>query len=294
MEKTDSREKRMTNSNGNRPAEVFGHSIYDFSREAQANRKIYWCPFASARCDKKSRLIKYPFGVCSVEHSGEIYSVCPHRFEEHENADGTPRILEEIAKHYFGGLSDVICFPEVKLPNVGSIDFVLVRHKPMKAEVDDFVPVEFQTDSTTSTGQLVQGLKDFLAGKDVARKKYGFGINTYDTIKRSMTQLFNKGIVYEAWDIKGYWVIQEYIYANLVKRYGLKGSGYSDKHASRFALCDFTREENRLTLSLGRLVSTSVDEVYQAMRHNPGLPDKDRFVNVLNTKLKAKLQLEFK
>ncbi len=284
----------MTNGIGNRPAEVFGHSIYDFSSEAQAYRKKYWCPFASVKCDKKSRLIKYPFGVCSVEHNGDVYSVCPHRFEERDNADSTPRILEDIANRYFGGPSNVICFPEIRLPNVGTIDFVLVHHKPMKAEVDDFVPVEFQTDSTTGTGQLVQGLKDFLAGNDVSSRKYGFGINTYDTIKRSMTQLFNKGIVYESWDIKGYWVIQEYIYANLVRRYGLKESGYSQKHASRFALCNFIRKENRLTLSLTRLVSTTVDEVYQAMRHNPGLPDKDSFIAALNIKLKARLQLKFK
>lgn len=284
----------MTKHPGNRPGEVFGHSIYDFSPEAQSDRKKHWCPFVSAQCDKKSRLIKYPFGVCSVEHNSDVYSVCPHRFEEHDRADGTPRILEDIANHYFGNLSNVICFPEIKLPNAGAIDFVLVRHKPMKAEVDDFVPVEFQTDSTTGTGQLVQGLKDFLNGKDVSKQKYGFGINTYDTIKRSMTQLFNKGIVYETWGVKGYWVIQEYIYANLVRRYGLKESGYSDKHASRFALCDFTRQGNRFRLSFTRLVSTTVDEVYQAMRHNPALPDKDRFISALNIKLKAKLELKFK
>lgn len=284
----------MTNHTGNRPAEIFGYSIYDSSQEAVTSRKKHWCPFASTKCDKKSRLINYPFGVCSVEHNGEIYSVCPHRFEEHYTTDSTPRVLIDIAKHYFGSLTNVICFPEIKLPNVGSIDFVLVRHKPMKAEVDDFVPVEFQTDSTTSTGQLVQGLKDFLSGKNVSERKYKFGINTYDTIKRSMTQLFNKGIVYETWNVKGYWVFQEYIYANLVRRYGLKESGYSEEHATRFALCNFAREGNRLTLSLNRLVSTTVDEVYQAMRQNPGLPDKDRFINVLNIKLKAKLQLKFK
>ena len=46
-------------------------------------------------------------------------------------------------------------------------------------------------------------------------------MNTYDTIKRSITQLLNKGIVYEAWGVKCYWVIEEYIHANLVRRYGL-------------------------------------------------------------------------
>ena len=178
------------------------------------------------------------------------------------------------------------------MPKIGSIDYVLIRHKPLKAEVDDFVAVEFQSDSTTGTGGLVQGLKDFVAGREVAEQTYKFGMNTYDTIKRSVTQLLNKGIVYEAWDVKGYWVIQEYIYSNLVKRYGFKQSGYTSAHASRFALYDLMRKGGRLSLSPARFVSTTVDEIYQAMRNNPGLPDKDKFVAVLNTKLRARLSLK--
>ena len=48
-----------------------------------------------------------------------------------------------------------------------------------------------------------------------------------------------------------------------------------------------------------RFISTTVDEVYQAMRNNPGLPDKDeaaslpRFVQRLNTKLQARLSVQF-
>jgi hypothetical protein len=168
-----------------------------------------------------------------------------------------------------------------------------VRHKPMKAEVDDFLPVEFQSDSTTGTGPLVQSLRDFMAGVNILEKRYNFGINTYDTIKRSMTQLFNKGIVYETWGIKSYWVIQEYIYANLVKRYGLKQDGYSAGDASRFALQYFSREGDKIKLQSTRYVSISVDELYQAMRHNPGLPNKGQFVSVLNERLKARLSLKF-
>jgi hypothetical protein len=35
------------------------------------------------------------------------------------------------------------------------------------------------------------------------------------------------------------------------------------------------------------------DEIYQAMRNNPTLPDKDRFVKALETKLRARLSLKF-
>lgn len=246
-----------------------------------------------ATCNKQSRLLNYPFGVCSVEHNGEINAICLQRFEERGTLEGTPRILEDIALHYFGDFNNVIPFSEMKLPNVGTIDYVLVRHKPMKPEVADFVAVEFQTDSTTGTGHIVQGLKDFVAGDDVSSRTYVFGMNTYDTIKRSTIQLLNKGIVYESWGTKCYWVIQEYIYANLVRRYGLKKDGYSGEHASRFTLFNLVPQGNRLSLMQSRYVSVSVEEVYQAMRNNPGLPDKDKFVRTLNSKLEARLSVKF-
>lgn len=237
----------------NRPAEIFGYPIENRTEEAQAVRAKYWCPFVNQVCNKKSRLIDYPFGVCSAEHSGRINTICPRRFEQQGSIDGIPRILEDIALHYFGSFNNVIPFSEVKLPKIGTIDYVLVKHRPMKADVEDFVAVEFQADSTTSTGGLVQGIKDFVAGQRAEERSYHFGMNTYDTIKRSITQLLNKGIVYEAWSIKGYWVIQEYIYTNLVNRYGLKQEGYSPEQASRFALYNFAREADRLKLVLSRL-----------------------------------------
>lgn len=279
----------MTSNPGNRPAEIFGYPVRNRSRAAENARRRHRCPFMEQQCDKKSRLIDYPFGVCSVEHGGEIRAICRRRFDEPGDLAGVPRVLEDVALHYFGSTDNIVLFPEVKLPNVGNVDFVIVKHKPMRAEVDDFVSVEIQANSTTSTGGLVQGIQDFSAGRDVSSQSYKFGMNTYDSIKRAMTQLMNKGIVYEAWDAKCYWVIQEYIYANLVNRYGFKDDGFLPEQASRFALYDIVPSRGRLTLTPTRYISTSVDEVYQTMRNNPALPRKDAFVNNLNTKLRLRL-----
>jgi hypothetical protein len=281
----------MVRNASNRPAEIFGYPIENRLAQAEEARKRHWCRFVDAPCNKTSRLIDYPFGVCSADHHGEICAVCPRRFEEPGTFADTPRVLSDIALHYFGDYNNVILFPEVGLPNVGTIDYILVRHRPLKPEVEDFVAVEFQTDSTTGTGALVQGLRDFVAGYDVRERSYRFGMNTYDTIKRSVTQLLNKGIVYEAWTIKGFWVVEEYIYTNLVNRYGLKQGGYVPDHASRFALYKFSHQQDLFTLTPTRYVSTTVDEVYQAMRNNPGLPSKDRFVETLNARLQIKLNL---
>ena len=72
------------------------------------------------------------------------------------------RVLEDIAVHYFGNTDNTVVFSEVRLPNVGNIDYVIIKHKPMQATVDEFVAVEFQSDSTTQTGELVRGIGRFL------------------------------------------------------------------------------------------------------------------------------------
>lgn len=276
----------------NRPAEIFGHLIGDNSSTAVDARRRHWCPFQDRVCNKQSRLVDYPFGVCSVQHDSSVYSICPSRFEESGTLEQTALVLEDATLHYFGTLNNVIPFPEVRLPKVGSIDYVLVRHRPMRAEVEDFVTVEFQSDQTSGTGALVRAMSEFMDGQDIASRSYRFGMNTYDTIKRSVTQLFNKGLVYEAWGVKSYWVMQEYIYDNLATRYGLKESGYDPDDATRFALYNLEPMEDRLTLKRKRIVSVSVDEVYQAMRNNPGSPGKDAFVASLTRRLQATLKLQ--
>jgi len=146
------------------PAEIFGYPTGNQSDGARNARSRHWCPFADSICTKQSRLLDYPFGVCSVKRRDEICAVCPRRFEERGSMEGVSSVIADIALHYFGDLTNVIPFSEVKLPNVGVIDYVLVRHKPMKAEVDDVIAVEFQSDSTTSTGGLVQAMRRLLRG----------------------------------------------------------------------------------------------------------------------------------
>ena len=89
--------------------------------------------------------------------------------------------------------SNVLLFSEVKLKRIGTFDFVLVKHKPISDEIDDFCVVEFQTDSTTGTGKLVRAIEDYIQDKDITKNSYAFGMNTYNTIKLSFIQMLNKG-----------------------------------------------------------------------------------------------------
>ena len=121
-------------------------------------------------------------------------------------------------------------------------------------------------------------------------RSYKFGMNTYDSIKRTVTQLMNKGVVYESWGTKCYWVIQEYFYENLVRRYGFKPRGFSEADSTRFALYNLVPRDGRLELTFKRFISTSVNEVNRAIRNKPDMPKKDDFVEHLNAKLQIKLK----
>lgn len=161
------------------PAEVFGKTIDKVSQLPVKGPKRYWCPFADDKCNKQSRLIRYPMGVCSVRYGANIVALCPRRFLQ-KNI-----VFKDIADRYFKTRNDLVVFSEIGLPQTGTFDYVMVKHKPFSSEIEDFIVIEFQTGQTTGTGKLVQALKDCLKGKDVEGESYGFGLNLADIWKRS-------------------------------------------------------------------------------------------------------------
>jgi len=165
----------------------------------------------------------------------------------------------------------------------------------MSDEIDDFVIIEFQTDQTTSTGKLVQAMRDFMSGQDVTAVYYPSGMNTYDTLKRSYTQMLNKGVVVEKWAQRIYRVFQEYVFANLSSRYQPAFTpGSSDTNV--FAVYDLILSPEEYQLTLQRFVSASVDTLFAALRQNPNVPDKDRFIARLEARIerqRPRLRLDF-
>lgn len=271
------------------PAEVFGHPVWINTDEAQKARDNYWCPFADKPCDKKSRLINYPMGVCSAQYGEHVIALSPNRFLQ----DGT--VFKDIADHYFKDRNNLLVFSEVGLRGTGNFDYVMVKHRQLSSQIEDFVIIEFQTGQTTSTGKLVDGLKAFMKGEDVEGKKYNFGLNMADIWKRSFTQILNKGIVMENWGHRIYWVVQEPVYQNLVDRYNLNGMQYTDAHSTRFIIYDLFRKENKYELRRTRIESSTIDNLFNAFRNNPNIPSKDIFIDRLQGKIQknAQIQLDF-
>jgi hypothetical protein len=271
------------------PAEVFGYPVEIRSTKAEDCRRQHRCPFVDDVCTKQSRLLSYPMGICSVYVSGSVMAICPRRFLENQT------VFRDIALDYFGSTSDLLLFSEVKLRGVGSFDYVLVRHKPMSSDIEDFVIIEFQTDQTTGTGKLVQALEDFMQGKDVTTTHYPFGMNTYDTLKRSYTQMLNKGVAMEHWGLRIYWVLQQHVYDNLRQRYQpVLTPGSSATNV--FAIYDLSWEAKAYKLVFQEFASASVDALFAALRRNPNVPEKSNFVAALQARVeqgKPSLHLDF-
>ncbi|MDD5313331.1 MAG: NotI family restriction endonuclease [Dehalococcoidia bacterium] len=276
----------MAMAKAKRPAEVFGTASIDLSTAAKAQRQKYLCPYIGSKCIKQTRLATYPMGVCSVDYNGDFIAICPKRFLQDQ------RVFKDIADQHFGTRNDLIVFSEIGLKTIGTFDYVMVKHKPMSDEIEDFVVIEFQTGQTTGTGKLVQGLKDVMKGTDIAAKSYAFGLNTYDVWKRSFTQILNKGIVLEAWQRKIYWVVQEQVVRYLFNRYHLNDLSTDPDNATVFLMYDLVCANNALALVNRGLCSASVDHLFNAFRLNPSIPKRKEFEVILNKKLRARLGFE--
>jgi hypothetical protein len=271
------------------PAEIFGYPAENKSKKAMDTRKNYLCPFnGNTTCSKQSRLLDYPMGICSTWWpSNSPIAICPKRVLQDKI------IFTSIAKHIFGATDNILLFQEVKLKRVGTFDFVLLKHKPLSNEIEDFCVVEFQTDSTTGTGKLVNALKDYMAGKDITNNSYAFGMNTYNTIKLAFVQMLNKGQVFEAWDKKIVWVVQKYVYKNMVDRFGLQNMELNRKDANVFFIYDIDYQTglNRYLLSIEKTRSSTIENLMKAFRSSE-LPKLDDFVKILHKKLKLNLGIK--
>jgi hypothetical protein len=267
--------------------EIFGHPLDSKEKNALSDFTDYSCRFINRKCDKESRLITYPMGVCSVNSNDNKPIICPHRFLQ-DNL-----VFINASNQAFGDTNNVLLFSEIHIKNVGSFDFVLVKHKPLSSDIEDFCVVEFQSDSTTGTGKLVQALKDFMDNDkdpEAQKKHYAFGMNTYNTIKLSYIQMLVKAQVLESWNKKIFWVMQNFVFDNMVSRFHLSELEFNENRTTQYHIYDLEKSNNLYHLSLINKYSTTVSNLLKAFTHQP-IPSKEDFINLLKEKINLKVGL---
>lgn len=180
------------------------------------------------------------------------------------------------------------------MTGVGTFDFVIVKHKPLSSKVDDFIIIEIQGNQTTGTGALVEALEDFTRGEFRKDSVYPFGLNTYDVLKRSFTQILNKGTVLEKWGHKIFWVFQEPVYRNFKTRYDLGSLQYKRTHSTIFAIYELRTGKKTFHVELVTYESSTIKHLISAFMNNPNIPSKDDFINRLKGKIEAKIGLNLR
>lgn len=263
------------------PAELYGLPITNTTPKAQTIRQDQWCPFINAKCHKKS-------GVCSVQHQTNTIAICPSRLRQND------LVFQNIANDYFKTQDNILIFSEVNSGDtrVGSFDYVMVKHKPLSSQIEDFVVVEFQTADTVSTGKLNLALKEFHAGNEVANKNYGFGINWANVWKRCFIQILNKGRILDHWGQKVYWVAQVPTYQYLIKAYGLeKAMKHGSEGSTVFMVYDLEPEASGYHLFHAQTESSNMVDLLMAFGSNPEIPSKDKFLTHLETTTKKQVHL---
>jgi len=257
---------------------VFSHHAYSFPHTSLENNPIFQQPTSGTLL----RLFRTKIQGASKWANNPI---------ERKKTNGNT-IFRDIAINEFGSYDNTLVFSEVGLKGIGNFDFVMIKHKPLSATVEDFVIIEFQTGQTTGTGKLVNGFNDYFTNKDFSEKSsYGFGINSYDIWKRTFTQILNKGIILEKWKKKIYWVVQQPIFDYFHKKYRLKNLSYNKSQSTVFALYDLTKKRSKLSLVQTNMYSSTVDDLFNAFRKNDEIPPVHTFIEGLEKKLKTDFRL---
>lgn len=262
------------------PAEILGYASTVNSNTVQQHRNSGICPYLRSPCHKRNQ-------TCSVQYQDEIIAICPSRLRENE------LVFKNVADHYFGSRNDLLVFHEVYSGDsqLGYFDYVMVKHKSLSSEIEDFVVIEFQTVDTTNTGQLTKALNDFSKGIPIHTKNYNFGLNWSNVWKRCFIQILNKGRVLEKWGHQAYWIIQEPTYKYLLDAYGLHGqlSVPGENETTVFMVYDLVADSQRgYRLSHNRVQGTNIQSLLKAFSENPHVPSKENFIKSLQSKTRRK------
>lgn len=186
-------------------AEVFGHSITDFSERAKRFRKNKLCPFNNRVPSCTKDKAKDPLGVCSVFHGELAVITCPVRFREDW------LIADDAAAFFFPDGSTWTSLTEFRLADgdgksAGNIDVLLVAYD-QSGKVTDFGSLEVQAVyiSGNVRDPFAHYISNCVSNKEMdwrSEPNYPRPDFLSSSRKRLAPQLMFKGSILNAWGKK--------------------------------------------------------------------------------------------
>jgi len=272
-----------------RPSEIFGYPPESSRGDALRNRREYRCPFLGQTCTKKSTHYllegkKIPFGVCSVWHVGRTASesiphiICPTRFRQDD-------VIFQSVSDVLDPVRQLIRLQEVKILELGTVDWFVVDYDPQKSQILNFYGLETMAVSTTMTGQIVRAMLDSFQGR--LQDKYGYGINYRQVLSRMIVQLLEKGRAFHSWRKKVVWVIQDVLYDYMTGAYSLTlNDGLNEPIG--LSIFSLTRDERLGQFVLRHLYDKSgtfEDFTGMLVPQTSQIPSEDRVKEILSQKI---------
>lgn len=263
--------------------EMFGEDAN--SNNVKKNRDRFYCPFLGDKCNKKSRIMEHPMGVCSVNYYNKKAIVCPNRIFTESTA-------RDIALDAFGAIEDVMMFPGIKFNTVLNFNYILIKHKELSLEIDDFCFVDILTDSVSGTHDLVRAVDSYMKN-DYKKYGYTFGLNTYHTLKMAIINMLLKGQVMEKWGKKIYWVMQSYVFKDMVNRFRLSHIDNIAENSTKFMIYDLLESDNSYYLGNMETMSISVKNLADSFINQP-TPKMEYLYKLLEKKIEPKCGIKIR
>lgn len=84
------------------PNEIFTYPLSNKDTEAKKAFNTHFCRFTEKKCDKQSRLLNYPLGICSVKYASSFPIICPHRFLENK------LVFKNVCEQLWGDTNNIL------------------------------------------------------------------------------------------------------------------------------------------------------------------------------------------
>lgn len=293
-------------------SEIFGFPPTNKDKIVESIRKNHICPFQEnhIECDpinKKSNLmddhgkllLEHQTGACSVFHTFRSQEtkpiiICPYRFLE-KNDKSEIKVFQYIQNKFFSE-KEVIFVPEIGLGKYGRADWMICELDMNSGEIEivDFTHLEFQSDATTNTRELVLCVRDFFNNTDITKKRYSYGLNSKASIKGSSLQMIDKGFLFQKLKKKSIWVIQDTLFEILCEIYNIKMNDItkSDSHENDTLIyvvvsLNYDDKKNIQELEVSKCFSTSVSNLQDAISKK--IVDVDATMNSITKTLRERI-----
>jgi len=250
--------------------EVLGQPANEMRNPVNAD---YCCPFMNSICTKRSQRIGGAFPVCSVFKSGKpcienLVAVCPKRFLAIE-------LQEDVLAHCWvgGGLVNPRMVSEVKMSNLGMVDFVLADFNEDLTLVRSFVSIELQAIDITGSYEPAYSA---LVHNQFLDKKPTYGFNWANVRKRYITQLINKGFFHHHWKTRIISVLQDHVFERIQKDLCFEEIAVSRSDIV-FLVYSFVHNDmdGGFTLNLSKVVGTSHNSLMMRVLYQHTPPRED-------------------